>query len=112
MARRLLLSILSTALVSAAPAAALPRVRVSGLRPSEEGTGGAAVAGTVTNSSAIAQRKLVVFATARRGGRVVAAGRAVVPKLAAHASAPFQAFLIGDARAAKLAASVPATTFD
>ena len=37
---------------------------------------------------------------------------AVVPELAAHASAPFQAFLIGDARAAKLAVSAPASTFD
>ena len=97
---------------AASPAAAVPSVRVSSLGLSEEGAGGSAVAGTVSNTSAIAQRKLVVFVTARRVGRVVAAGRAVVPELAGHGSAPFQAFLIGDARGAKLAASAPATTFD
>ena len=56
-------------------------------------------------------------ATAERAARPLCTAffpfaAAVVPELAAHASAPFQAFLIGDARAAKLGGSAPATTFD
>ena len=33
----------------------------------------------MTNDSKIAQRELVVLGVARRGGRIVAAGRAIVP---------------------------------
>ena len=39
---------------------------------------------------------------ARRAGTIVAAGRAVLPRLAASSVAPFQLFLPGDARGAKL----------
>jgi hypothetical protein len=95
----------------ATAAGALPRLSLSGLKLDEEGAGGAAVSGRVTNRSAIAQRGVVVFATAWRGRRAVAGGRAVVPELAAHGSAAFQALLIGDARSAALAVSAPATTF-
>lgn len=87
-----------------------PQIEIEGLRPSEEPTGGAA--GTVRNRSRIAQRKLVVYVLARRAGRIVAAGRAVLPEVAPGTSAPFQVFLVGAAAGAKLQASAPPTTFD
>jgi hypothetical protein len=100
-----------SAIVGEAPAASGPEpsIEVAGVHASEEAAGEAA--GTVRNRSHTAQQKLVVYVTARRAGRVVAAGRAVLPEVAAGASLPFQAFLQGDTSGAQLEASAPATTF-
>ena len=84
-----------------------PQIAVTGLHGEEAGAG---AAGTVRNDSQLAQRKLVVFVVARRAGRVVAAGRAIVAELAPGASAPFQVFFVGSAAGASLQASAPATT--
>jgi hypothetical protein len=89
---------------------ALPQLAVVGLHAIEDPSNGAGAAASVHNGSPIAQRNLVVFVVARRAGRVVAAGRAVLPEVPARGSAPFQAFLIGDPRGAALQASAPATT--
>ena len=73
--------------------------------PSLGETGGVSVLNaTVVNHSATAQGQVPVFAVAVRGGRVVAAGRAVVPALAgrAGASAAIQVFLIGNPAGAQL----------
>ena len=51
--------------------------------------------GTLVNSSSTTQSELVVYAVARRGGRIVAAGRAVLASVAAGVSSPFQIFFIG-----------------
>jgi hypothetical protein len=101
-----------SAIVGAAPSinGALPRIEVRGVHASEEGgTNGAA--GTVRNGSSVTQQNLVVYVLARRAGQVVAAGRAVLPEVGAGASLPFQAFLQGEPREARLEASAPATTF-
>ncbi len=99
--------------VGKSPAAggALPQIGVQGVHLSEESASGPSVEGTVVNHSAVTQQELVVFAVGRRGGRVVAAGRAVLPTLSAHSSAPFQVFFIGNPRGASLQLSAPATTF-
>jgi hypothetical protein len=89
---------------------ALPRIEARSVHASEEG-GTEGAAGTVRNASSITQQNLVVYVLARRGGRVVAAGRAVLPEVGAGASLPFQAFLQGDPSGARLEASAPATTF-
>lgn len=86
-----------------------PRIEVDGLRLGEASSGEAS--GTVRNRSRVAQQKLVVYVIARRAGRIVAAGRAVLPEAAAGASVPFQAFLVGTPHGATLQASAPATTF-
>jgi hypothetical protein len=92
-----------------ATSAATPLIEIQGLHPSEESGPGAA--GTVRNRLSVAQRKLVVFVVARRDGRILAAGRAVVPELAPGASAPFQVLFVGAPGGARLEASAPATTF-
>ncbi len=101
-----------SAIVGEAPSAngALPRIEVQNVHASEEG-GTAGAAGTVHNASSVLQQNLVVYVLARRGDQIVAAGRAVLPEVAAGASLPFQAFLQGDASGARLEASAPATTF-
>jgi hypothetical protein len=98
----------SARLGEAAPVAgALPRIEVQGLHVQEAGAG---AAGTVRNRSQVAQSKLIVYVVARRAGRVVAGGRAIVPELAPGASAAFQVFFVGPAGGASLQASAPATT--
>jgi hypothetical protein len=103
----------ASAVVGEAPSAggALPQIEVQGVHASEESaTGGAGMAGTVRNRSSVTQLGLVVYGLARRGGRIVAAGRAVLAEVAAGASVPFQAFLVGTPNGAKLEASAPPTT--
>jgi hypothetical protein len=67
--------------------------------------------GVVVNESHTTQSKVAVFAVGVRGGKVVAAGRAVVASLAGHpgASATFQIFFVGHPAGAKIELSaVPA----
>jgi hypothetical protein len=54
------------------------------------------------------QRNLPVFAVALRGGRVVAAGRALVPKVAAHARKPvhFRLLFVGNPRGARIQVTI------
>jgi len=88
----------------------LPRLSVSGLKLENDETSGLAAVGRVRNRSAVEQRDLVVSVVARRGKRVTAAGRAVVRRLKAEGGANFTAFLIGDAKGARLEATAPPTT--
>lgn len=101
-----------SATVGEAPTASgsAPRIEVQGVHTSEEG-GGTGAAGTVRNRSNVTQQNLVVYVLARRAGKIVAAGRAVLPEVSAGASLPFQAFLQGSPSGARLEASAPATTF-
>lgn len=87
-----------------------PRIEIEGPRVGEASAGEAAP-GTVRNRSKIAQRSLVVFAVARRAGKIVAAGRALLAEVAAGASTPFQMFFIGNpsASGAQIETSAPAT---
>ncbi|HWX74419.1 MAG TPA: hypothetical protein VNZ05_03880 [Solirubrobacteraceae bacterium] len=89
----------------------LPSLAITGASIGEEPSGGLGASGTIANHSRAAQLHLVLFAVARRGGRVVAAGRAVLPELAAGASAPFHLFFVGDARGAQLQLSAPPVSF-
>jgi hypothetical protein len=68
-----------------------------------EQSGLSTLSGELVNGSSKAQAKATVFAVALRGGKVVAAGRAVVESLAGHrgATAPFQIFLVGNPAGAK-----------
>jgi hypothetical protein len=68
------------------------------------------VIGTVTNKSQIDQAKLVLFAVARRGGQVVAAGRGLIKKAKAGAKpAPYVIFFIGDPAGADVSIEAPPT---
>jgi hypothetical protein len=87
-----------------------PDIAVTGVHVFEDPTNGVGAEGTVVNRSSVAQRELVVFAVGMRGGRIVAAGRAVLPNAPAHASTPFQVFFIGNPKGTTLLASAPPTT--
>jgi hypothetical protein len=87
----------------------LPQMEVTGLKPETDASGESAVVGDVANRSTVEQRRLVVYVIARKGDKVVAAGRAIVEKLAPGKSAHFSAFPIGDPAGAELSASAPPT---
>jgi hypothetical protein len=76
---------------------------------------GVFASGLVTNRSEILQKRLVIACIARRGGRIVAAGRAVVEKLAPEPSAKptrFTVYFIGNPRGGRLSCSAPPTVLE
>jgi hypothetical protein len=93
-------------------AATLPKIELSGVRVGRDADGVYAK-GTVRNASPVAQKRLVISCVARAGGRVLAAGRAVVERLPAAAEAKkptaFTVFFIGDPKRAKLECAAPPT---
>jgi hypothetical protein len=89
--------------------AALPKLDVTGLEAAGDASGDQAITGDVTNRSQVEQRRLVVYVTARKGEKVVAAGRAIVERLAPGKAAHFSVFPIGDANGAALSAAAPPT---
>jgi hypothetical protein len=88
-----------------------PALSVSAARVTDEGAAGTGASGTVTNRSNVTQEHLVVYALARRGSRIVAAGRAIVPEAPPGAKVPYQVYFVGDPHGARVSASAPATTF-
>jgi hypothetical protein len=87
-----------------------PQLEVRGVHLVDDPVNGVGAEGIVINRSAVAQQNLVVFGVARRLGRIVAAGRAVLPEVAGGSSSPFQMFFVGDPHGAQLQVSAPATT--
>lgn len=95
----------------AEPPAELPEIDVGAPRVGGDATSGVAVEGKVTNRSDLLQRKLVIYAVARKGGKVVAAGRGQVERLKPHAAAGYQIFFIGNPEGARIELAAPPTTF-
>ena len=89
---------------------AVPQLSVEGVHPFEDPSSGPGAEGTVVNHSTLNQAEVIVYAIARRGGKIVAAGRAVLPLVAAGAKAHFQLYFVGDPRGAQLQVSAPPTT--
>jgi hypothetical protein len=87
----------------------IPQIALSKVRFDKD-VSGPFVTGVITNHSKVLQRRLTVFCVARKSGRIVAAGRAVVDKLPpAPTPKPirFSVYFIGNPTGAKLSFSVP-----
>ncbi len=91
--------------------AKLPEIAVGPPKLGGDPTSGIAVEGKVSNRSDLPQRKLVIYAVARKGGKVVAAGRGQVERLKPGASASYQIFFIGNPEGAQVELAAPPTTF-
>lgn len=87
---------------AAAAAATALRITVAGARLEGDPASGITAVAKAVNGSAVSQRDLVIACVARRGGRVVAAGRAIVPLLKAHGRATVHVYFIGDPTGAEL----------
>ena len=82
-----------------------PRLTVGRLTLGSDGAGGTEGRGRVANHSTAPQRRVTVYAVARRGRKVVAAARAVVNTVKPGGSAPFSVYFIGDPQGARIALS-------
>jgi hypothetical protein len=97
--------------VGAAPAArpgSVPDVSVRGLHWESDATG-RYMTGTVVNPVARVLTDIPIFAVALKGKKVVAAGRALVPKLPAKGNRKkvvFRLFFVGDPRGARVQLTV------
>ncbi len=82
-----------------------PAVQVSGTTLGSQELVGPYLDGSVVNHTGVAQHNMPIFAVALRGARVVAAGRALVPSLAASgsgATASFRIYLVGSPAGARI----------
>jgi hypothetical protein len=88
---------------------AIPTLEVHG-QISEDASASPAYEGDVVNASDVAQHELVVDCVGRRGGRIVAAGRAVLSEAQAKSTTHFQSFFIGEPKGASLEVVALATS--
>jgi hypothetical protein len=93
-----------------AVAAPVPHLEIKETKPTEESSGEAGVEGTVVNHSQVPQQELAVYAVARRGGKIVAVGRSVIPEVKPGASARFQLFFVGSPKGAQIEFAAPAAS--
>jgi hypothetical protein len=87
----------------------IPKLSIQGLKLEQDPVDGILASGKIRNESDVLQRKLVIFAVARKGGRIVAAGRAGVERLKPGKKAGFAIFFIGNPKGAKLEVFAPPT---
>jgi hypothetical protein len=83
----------------------LPELSTADVRLIEDPVSGVAATGFVRNGGAADLRRVLVTGVAERGGKPVAAGRAIVPRLKAGQRARFRIFFIGDPKGAELTAT-------
>jgi hypothetical protein len=96
----------------ATPVRGAPPKLVAGKLTLEQDPDGAYTQGRLSNASTVAQRRLVVYAVARKGGKVIAAGRAGIESLPAHKSRVFKVFWIGDPAGAQVSVFAPPTVLE
>jgi hypothetical protein len=70
---------------------------------------GVEATGTVENVSRVEQRALILYAVARKGKRVVAAGRGEVARLKVGRKASYHIFFIGNPRGGHVTVTAPPT---
>jgi hypothetical protein len=85
----------------------VPGLDVSKPKIEVDPVSGIEASGKVTNNSGIEQTRLVLYAVARKAGKVVAAGRGVVQRLKTDKPADYHVFFIGDPRGADLTVTAP-----
>lgn len=90
----------------------VPEIRVGPARLERDPVSGILAEGRVSNRSKVLQKQLTIHAVARRGSRVVAAGRGQIEELKAGRRAKYTIFFIGNPRGAELSLFAPPTTFE
>jgi len=94
------------------PSGAVPSYTVSDPRFGHDFSG-VKVSGTVKTDSKIDQSHLILFAVARQGNQIVAAGRGQIKKLKHGAKpSPYVVYFIGDPTGADVTIQAPPTTFE
>ena len=89
-----------------------PRLRLSKVALRNDPVDGVTAVGKVFNDSTVVQQRLVIFAVARRAGKIVAAGRSVVASVKpGPKGARFTVYFVGDPRGARLSLAAPPVSF-
>jgi hypothetical protein len=93
--------------------AQVPSFAISGVGL-ESDSGSVFAKGTIVNRSKVAQKRLTIFCVARKGAKVVAAGRGILDALPPAGAKPtrFTVFFIGNPKGAKLSFSAPPTVLE
>jgi hypothetical protein len=90
----------------------IPEIVVSPPKLNRDPVSGLEVTGTVTNKSDVEQNNLVLYAIARKGGKIVAAGRGMITKLKTDGSpATYHIFFIGNPAGAEVSVVAPPVNF-
>jgi uncharacterized protein (DUF302 family) len=89
-----------------------PQIQVSPAKLHDDPVSGIEAEGTVTNDSSIQQHNLTLFAVARKGGQVVAAGRGGIKVIKANGDRPYHIFFIGNPKGAQITVTAPPSTFN
>lgn len=90
----------------------IPEIVVSPPKLNRDPVSGLEVTGTVTNESDVEQSNLVLYAIARKGGKIVAAGRGMIAKLKTDGSpATYHIFFIGNPAGAEVSVIAPPVNF-
>jgi hypothetical protein len=89
-----------------------PQVTASPPKLKLDPVSGIEAQGTVTNDSSVQQNNLTLFAVARKGNRIVAAGRGGMKVVKPHGSRDYHIFFIGSPKGAQVTVTVPPTTFN
>jgi hypothetical protein len=89
----------------------VPELDVSKPKLEVDPVSGVEASGKVTNKSGIEQTRLVLYAVARKGGKIVAAGRGVIQRLKTDKPSDYHIFFIGDPRGADVSVAAPPVVF-
>lgn len=95
----------------APPPKSIPKLSISSPRLVKDEVSGDFARGNVTNRSNVEQRKLILYAVARKGGRIVAAGKGGIDRLPAKGRRLYRIFFIGKPAGAELELSAPPVEF-
>lgn len=95
------------------PPSSIPKLTASKPEINEDPVSGIEVQGEVTNESEVEQTDLLIYAVATKGGKVVAAGRGLIPKLKTGPKGePYNIFFIGDPIGADIEVFATPNTFE
>ncbi len=97
-----------------APATRAPRIKLVGAHLTRDSTG-RFLTGRVRNASKVTQRNMPIYAVAKRGRRIVAAGRAIIEKLDPDPQPKptvFRIFFVGNLTGARIEAHAYPTVLE
>jgi hypothetical protein len=90
-----------------------PQVEATPPKLKNDPVSGLQVEGDVTNDSGIPQTDLTLFAVARKGDQIVAAGRGGIDNIPADGGErPYHIYFIGDPKGAQVTVTAPPSTFE
>jgi hypothetical protein len=89
--------------------AKLPQLDISTPTLQSDPVSGVEASGTVTNKSSVEQTALIVYCVARRGKKVVAAGRSAIARLQSGKKKAYHVYFIGNPSGGKLWVAAPPT---